>query len=949
MIEVEVKSLKSRIFANFEQKDLPFDNKEITCKFIEYLALIEIEEDEIYSFFEEYSQTWNFKSYEKTNKFKNYHRIYFWMQCKFYNKKEKLLHKIERYFAEITEYIIKKEKSRLIEDIKKYFKENEQELNSYKYDYDKPSYWDFNPSIWLTRECPNELYPVELFEKIKEAIPKEHGYHFEYKPSESRYSDGYTQSGEENKESEKKKIIESTLPQGVLSKEMPDNEIIDKMKEYGGMFLDKAMEEKNECIYKFIMRKIGIPLWPGETEEEFINYVLKTEIIKFGNGIYNSFKKHFYMLVDHIEDNKVICNSIHEQKSHFYEEEFSNKINKIFFRKEDLIEQILQVSLRKIGFIDGKNVENISKKIHLLTIIGTKKAFFKIWEVLGTRKYDTDLCYDADLYENIINKWGAHFPVKLLKKEIEEKNKSCVLGILQSENEYAIRGLLAYANDGYNLEFMNFKFSHYESLELDNIKYCRLIILLFLRDGNDDFYGKGMFEDCDMNFLLDIASIINSNSAIGQKIKKTLEKLNIDLTPKLTSEQFDEIERLKELSYEYEATQTQKKSKIEGVLIGPKNKYEEKKYEILNTDKVPFILWEEYVNRGHYAKVRFWLYEHKKFDLQSLFSTDEYIRLRNITLERPFFFPGYSFENQKIMKECLDENFLDFCSEHYERKKKSVYYEKIWPLYWWHIIEKTYENFEQQKFENPLLPIIPEYAEYLLSRTNDIFSTAIKGIVHNEFEVFLTESRKLQIKICLKSKIIQEEEFENLMKLVENHEANYYAWSDEEIKKCLLPGTDLEKLNAILEPEFMVRIFEKSILWVIEHKNSELWQNAPWFGMQMFNKSYADRPSIWAKHLIKIADEWNGSENILRRICFALGHLREPLGDKVPKKLKEMAENPQNENTKEDILVQYSLFHHENFKKMHHEGNELKRVELCKKELIMGQNREVKDILRVTS
>jgi hypothetical protein len=28
---------------------------------------------------------------------------------------------------------------------------------------------------------------------------------------------------------------------------------------------------------------------------------------------------------------------------------------------------------------------------------------------------------------------------------------------------------------------------------------------------------------------------------------------------------------------------------------------------------------------------------------------------------------------------------------------------------------------------------------------------------------------------------------------------------------------------------------------------------------------------------------------------------------------------------------------------MHHEGNERKRVELCKKELIIGQNREVRE------
>jgi hypothetical protein len=55
-----------------------------------------------------------------------------------------------------------------------------------------------------------------------------------------------------------------------------------------------------------------------------------------------------------------------------------------------------------------------------------------------------------------------------------------------------------------------------------------------------------------------------------------------------------------------------------------------------------------------------------------------------------------------------------------------------------------------------------------------------------------------------------------------------------------------------------------------------------------------------------------------------------------------MSENPKYENIKEDILIQLSLFNHENFRKMHHEGNEKKRVELCKKEPVIGQNREMR-------
>jgi hypothetical protein len=236
-----------------------------------------------------------------------------------------------------------------------------------------------------------------------------------------------------------------------------------------------------------------------------------------------------------------------------------------------------------------------------------------------------------------------------------------------------------------------------------------------------------------------------------------------------------------------------------------------------------------------------------------------------------------------------------------------------------------------------------------------MFSTAIENLIYKEYKAFLTESRKKQIRVCLKSKIarngkeeglITEEEAAKLVKLAENPEKNYYAWSDKEVKECLSPDTDsvkLGKVNAILEPEFMVRVFEKSILWVINHKDSELWQTAPWFGMQIFNKSYSDRPSIWAKHLLKIAEEWGGSKEILKRLCTALGHLREPLGSKVPAALKRIAEDRQNDSIKESLVIQHSLFGHENFRKMHHGGNEVKRVDLCRKELIIGQNREVKN------
>jgi hypothetical protein len=266
----------------------------------------------------------------------------------------------------------------------------------------------------------------------------------------------------------------------------------------------------------------------------------------------------------------------------------------------------------------------------------------------------------------------------------------------------------------------------------------------------------------------------------------------------------------------------------------------------------------------------------------------------------------------------------------------------LWKRYWQNFIEKAYENYPQVNLEKPTLPIIAEFAEYLLSRTDGmLFFTAIEGLIHCHYRAFLTGCRKLQIEKLLKKGTLRQEEADSLIAMAENLDTDYYAWSDEEIKKCLLPETDLEKLHTNLEPDFMVKIFDKSILWVIGHKDSELWLTAPWFGMRIFNKSYVDRPSIWAKHLVKLADEWTGSENMLVRICFALGHLREPLGGEVPTVLQKIAERQEDSDTKRRISIQRNLFNRENFNKGHHR-NPLRRVELCKEELIKGQNREVK-------
>jgi len=227
-----------------------------------------------------------------------------------------------------------------------------------------------------------------------------------------------------------------------------------------------------------------------------------------------------------------------------------------------------------------------------------------------------------------------------------------------------------------------------------------------------------------------------------------------------------------------------------------------------------------------------------------------------------------------------------------------------------------------------------------ISNDVDVFSM-LMYLKCDGYKDVLTERRKLQINELVKKEILQQEEANKLIEMAENEEKNYYAWSDEDIKKCL-SGANLEKLHVNLEPEFMVRLFEMSISSVIKHKPTEqfgqifLTQQYP-FVMPIFNKSYTDRPSIWAKHLIKIAEEWQGNEDILIRICIALGHLREPLGGKVPVSLGKIADRQENEGIKKKLLTYRNLFNRNNFNKGHHKSPS-ERVRHCKDELIEGIN-----------
>ena len=895
----------------FKPEDLPFD-EDITKKFIGYLLLIGVDEREIRSFFDEYCDTYcgnnycigswtcNYKGIEK------YHRMLFWgsyLRFGLYRCEETdtPIYKLYEYVRTIVEYILEKERYLLVKDIGEYIEENKQ--NRYAICYVRPNYSEMGKNPY------DKYYPVELFEAIKPLIPNEFLDYFEYERYTSKETDLHI-----NKREKQERDTECDSDEALTKKDFHDI--------WKFMINSNSKYSLSKCVELF-------KTWHDESDFiddhwKFIAMINECKIIGCKGKMCIIDRKKF---VAHIIKKKEIWGFLARSDKELLPSKCVKLISK--WIKEYIDE-----------YIRGSKCVTDREEFEAYTMING-----------SVREY---------VYAKIITKWGKYLPIELLKKEIDKKNEECIAGALYSQNEYVVRALLAYIYKGNdviirdNYHYMsdrnNYKvyFEDKESYaigDLVNIGYYKLLIGLFTSSCWIKRYFK--YLHClTPKRISNIFDIVNSNAIIGEKIINTLKEANIDLFHKLTFEEYSKLNELEKKRNECSEKKTTTEIDSD---ISIKNEIEQEIDKILNKDRAPNALQQIYddgIQRAQIA-ISFWLHEHKEFNLQNIeFSNKEYRLCRDAILEKPFFFPLNSNENRIVMANYLSRErpFIDFCNE-----TQNLYLSEnvLWKRYWQEIIEKTYDGFTQPKFdEKPLLPIISEYADYLLSRTNGIFSTAIKNTIYSEFEIYLAESRKLQINKLLKKKVLKQEEVNKLIKMAESQVGSqhaYYAWSDKEVKGCLLSDANLEilqNLHANLEPIFMVRIFEKSIRWVIEHRDSELWLNAPWFGMQIFNKSYEDRPSVWAKHLVEIITEWEGSENMLVRMCFALGHLREPLGGKVPITLKNIARKQTDEKSKGIIFRQADLFNGENFNKGHHR-TPIIRVKECKEELINGQNKEV--------
>jgi len=575
-------------------------------------------------------------------------------------------------------------------------------------------------------------------------------------------------------------------------------------------------------------------------------------------------------------------------------------------------------------------VDELKEQIESSLKIGTMKALCSAWDsVIKSEK--------SEYYTLILNAYDGRFPLKFLRKEISKHNKPCIEGILKSRNEKSIKFLFAVLWNGI---IQNKDKSLLEIKDAINIPYrysSSPLSLINLRNPHPIYI-----------YILYISSIFHSN----EHIENSDDLWNIHYSNS------NYRESLHDIIYE---------------MLSKKN--------ILSENLKSFIGYSFYHNtlKDHYDQWAAW-YKEDYLDVNFIYSIltswsrneeikpeniDKYqsmiiegwdqmyllhIRAR-IILNANFIVPKYSEENEKRVRQLLypKKTFYEFIIEKAAKENIPIHMidkNLLWKEYWKDVIIK--EQFEIYR-KWPIipssisLPIEPEYEEYILSRSDDIFTSCLDTLMVHEFKEFLFRQRERNIMALKVENFLNEDEEKKLLELIDS--ANYYGLSKEEIKNCLSGEKDKEWwkiINTRLEAEFMNHIFAKCLLWVIKFDKSELMKDDLWWGMKIFSKSFIDRPRVWATQLLKILSEKLGKKELLR-VCFALGHLREPLKEgMVPIELKKIADE-QNPKTKGIILRQYKLFNRGNLKKGKHTGNEKKRIEKCRKELLKISQKRFKN------
>jgi hypothetical protein len=952
----EVESVVSRV-QHGSKENIPF-HSDLLPYFVEKAMEIKHDGEEICEWFEEYP-------FHKADDFDtSFPRIYFWkfVSRYYYDTSSKILKCIGDFVRKI--YFEEEKIEKLAEEICHYCDTYAQDFED-SYYKSKKHFSDFLPFLSDT------FYPVELFGKvivafwnnqvfqgnlkwrIKESVKikgskdiqdpdKFETRHEMYlkedllnaipdaiikaevekiiNEEERRIND--KKANEDSKQKNKKENEDIKRTEAVhvpLSKEMSYEEIMNRIKEHGSYLLERATEEQNECVYKFMLDKTGIKLWANKTKEEFIDFLLNTEMLKRSKGrhlppdhkdkFWDLFKEeHKKMRENYLKgktDNEIIMAAFYEMYNRLFDGKFYDEAQKALSGEDSVVEPIMKMP------IYYKEI-----KIMLLLAVNTNKArdnawkaYSNAWELLNKENLEEELktrekwykfCgidpedarrsiehENQNFYILIINKWEKYFPMKLIRKEVEEENTMCIKAVAYSKNEYVKNFLIAYS----------WRNQLFKNKRLACLDYCHddsyLDILLYalhrneaLVEQNYSNVKQSLYFFLSKEDSIDLYDLIKQDSIFSERLKPFIGDLVLNWRETIMSGDFDKIN--------YIISKTPESARANGD----------------TNSSYSYYLIRRWLDGGDAPKIEDFSGCDEKL-LSSFFGS--------VILERPLKIPGFSNRNESLMERIFSKGYLynSFVEENYQLS----YNGHTWIEYFKKFIEKTAAEFEQPEFPEACLPLEPEYAQSILSRTDSIFNTGIENRVYSECKTFLKELRKQQIKKLLKKETLQKAKAEELFERAENPDENYYAWSDWE------------------EPDFMAHIFEKAVLWVLNHYDSELWFGAPWFGMRIFEKSYTDKPSVWAKHLVKILREWNGSKEMLWRISVALGQLREPLGGEVPIALQQVAEAQEGEYRK-DILIQRNLFNRENFNRGHHKKSSI-RVSDCQKTLIRGQNEQI--------
>jgi len=610
------------------------------------------------------------------------------------------------------------------------------------------------------------------------------------------------------------------------------------------------------------------------------------------------------------------------------------RLRELFSKRDDMIERIL-------------NISDVKQQIYLLMCIGTEKSRKAAWNIVTKSN-------SSEYYVHILNVCGECFQLKYIRKEILKKNPLCIDGIWESINEKAVRFLFAIlwknivmGEDTSLLEIKNVvalrtEFRHYYFYSMVNSLSGSLTLYMLY------IYAILHLKENDGAETSDNLRIISKDEYLsahyGMKTSNDLWIIfenndyswfhSFDLFYEMLTKNNFLSKNLKNLIALRDSSSQQDKRLIHSLLMALS---ENKEIEQEDMNKYEHI----------FAKT------HEGFDIfrkAEVYENSDVSQIRaRVILNANYVIPeyfGYA-ETERNMEQLLQPKEKFHWFERSRKAEQFLYSDKmnlslavnkmLWKEYWKDVIIKEQLEIYRKRPIYPFsmsIPIEPEYEEYILSRTDDIFASALDTLMVQEFKYFLLEQRKKNISALKKEGFFDNDEEAKLLEWIKK--ADHYGLSDRDIIDCLSEDKTDEWWKVVhtrLEAEFMNHIFAKCLLWVIKFDKSELWENAPWWGMKIFSKSFIDRPRVWATQLLKILNEELEKKELLR-VCFALGHLREPLLEGlVPKELKRIAEK-QNPKTKEIILRQYSLFNRKNLKMGKHTGNEKKRVEKCCKELL---------------